>query len=172
MIDGYKNTSASGRLTFPINAKTELRLSAWYCDSETEYDDWVVGTINSTFDARLFNQTTSRWSQSLSVGLSQDDIEDDSTFGRGQINTERLMADWQHNIALSQNHLLTAGLSTLEDQGRNDDLTFNVTNFDNSIRNNAAFVELQSQLGRSEEHTSELQSLTNLVCRLLLGTKD
>src|SRR5262249_61135420 len=27
------------------------------------------------------------------------------------------------------------------------------------------------QRGRSEEHTSELQSLTNLVCRLLLGKK-
>src|SRR5262249_61699363 len=27
------------------------------------------------------------------------------------------------------------------------------------------------QLGRSEEHTSELQSLTNLVCRLLLEKK-
>src|SRR5262249_56538002 len=28
-----------------------------------------------------------------------------------------------------------------------------------------------SQTGRSEEHTSELQSLTNLVCRLLLEKK-
>src|SRR5437016_10838242 len=28
-----------------------------------------------------------------------------------------------------------------------------------------------SSLGRSEEHTSELQSLTNLVCRLLLEKK-
>src|SRR5437016_6701850 len=28
-----------------------------------------------------------------------------------------------------------------------------------------------SALGRSEEHTSELQSLTNLVCRLLLEKK-
>src|SRR5258706_5309528 len=27
------------------------------------------------------------------------------------------------------------------------------------------------QIGRSEEHTSELQSLTNLVCRLLLEKK-
>src|SRR5262249_61879399 len=27
---------------------------------------------------------------------------------------------------------------------------------------------LEVELGRSEEHTSELQSLTNLVCRLLL----
>src|SRR5258706_3587968 len=30
---------------------------------------------------------------------------------------------------------------------------------------------VSSQLGRSEEHTSELQSLTNFVCRLLLYKK-
>src|SRR5437016_10477194 len=30
---------------------------------------------------------------------------------------------------------------------------------------------LRSSLSRSEEHTSELQSLTNLVCRLLLEKK-
>src|SRR5437016_10228043 len=29
----------------------------------------------------------------------------------------------------------------------------------------------EGELGRSEEHTSELQSLTNLVCRLLLEKK-
>jgi vitamin B12 transporter len=153
-IDGYKNTSASGRLTFPISKKTKLRFNAWYANSETEYDDWLVDNINSTFDARLVSQTTSRWSQSLSVGLSQDDIEDQSTFGHGQIKTERLMADWQHNFTLSLNHLLTAGLSTLKDEGRNEDLTFNITNFDNSVRNNAAFVELQSQLGNHNVNLS------------------
>src|SRR5437016_8759392 len=30
---------------------------------------------------------------------------------------------------------------------------------------------VRSEKGRSEEHTSELQSLTNLVCRLLLEKK-
>src|SRR5437016_7739498 len=30
---------------------------------------------------------------------------------------------------------------------------------------------IEGHLGRSEEHTSELQSLTNLVCRLLLEKK-
>src|SRR5438093_12567767 len=29
----------------------------------------------------------------------------------------------------------------------------------------------ETKMGRSEEHTSELQSLTNLVCRLLLEKK-
>lgn len=145
--DGYKNTSASGRLAFPLSENTELRFSAWYANSETEYDDWLVDNVNSSLDARLVSQTTTRWSQSLSVGLSQDNIKDQSTFGNSQIKTERLMADWQNNFTLSLNHLLTAGLSTLKDQGRNDDLDFNSTNFDNSVRNNAAFVELQSQLG-------------------------
>src|SRR5258706_4101617 len=32
-------------------------------------------------------------------------------------------------------------------------------------------VEPDTDMGRSEEHTSELQSLTNLVCRLLLEQK-
>src|SRR5262249_61596142 len=31
---------------------------------------------------------------------------------------------------------------------------------------------LKTALGRSEEHTSELQSLTNIVCRLLLEKKN
>src|SRR5438093_6847250 len=34
-----------------------------------------------------------------------------------------------------------------------------------------AFRQLKGQQYRSEEHTSELQSLTNLVCRLLLEKK-
>src|SRR2546427_9587032 len=32
-------------------------------------------------------------------------------------------------------------------------------------------VELERRIGRSEEHTSELQSQSNLVCRLLLEKK-
>src|SRR5437016_8258018 len=33
-------------------------------------------------------------------------------------------------------------------------------------------IRIACWLGRSEEHTSELQSLTNLVCRLLLEKKN
>src|SRR5438046_4905029 len=37
--------------------------------------------------------------------------------------------------------------------------------------NNAGIALVTSSVSRSEEHTSELQSLTNLVCRLLLEKK-
>src|SRR5262249_60391194 len=36
------------------------------------------------------------------------------------------------------------------------------------VRRTAALERASAALRRSEEHTSELQSLTNLVCRLLL----
>src|SRR5437016_9906147 len=39
-------------------------------------------------------------------------------------------------------------------------------------RGGAIGVLLKVELARSEEHTSELQSLTNLVCRLLLEKKN
>src|SRR2546426_8521025 len=38
-------------------------------------------------------------------------------------------------------------------------------------RRNAAELQLVAVVGRSEEHTSELQSPCNLVCRLLLEKK-
>src|SRR5258706_1498542 len=38
-------------------------------------------------------------------------------------------------------------------------------------RGHAAAARRRGPAGRSEEHTSELQSLTNLVCRLLLEKK-
>src|SRR5258706_9320317 len=40
-----------------------------------------------------------------------------------------------------------------------------------SIRDNSALLRGGNGIRRSEEHTSELQSLTNLVCRLLLEKK-
>src|SRR5437016_9372558 len=40
-----------------------------------------------------------------------------------------------------------------------------------SWRSNAVRLHYCANLDRSEEHTSELQSLTNLVCRLLLEKK-
>src|SRR5262249_56824520 len=38
-------------------------------------------------------------------------------------------------------------------------------------RRRSALLHHEARQGRSEEHTSELQSLTNLVCRLLLEKK-
>jgi len=145
--DGYRNGSASGRLAIPLNQHTDLRFSAWYTDSETEYDEGVQESVNAIFDARLVNQTTANWEQSLSAGLSKDDSEYVEDFP-SIFDTERFMADWQHNINLSLNHLLTAGLSMVKDKATNIDLLTNSTVYDESLRNDAAFIALQSQFGQ------------------------
>ena len=145
--DGYRNGSASGKLAIPLTQNTDLRFSAWYSDSETEYDEGVQESSNGIFDARLENQTTPTWQQTLSAGLSKDDSEFVSTLP-ATFNTERFMADWQHNFTLGLNHLLTAGLSTVEDQATNIDLLTDKIVYDEYLRNNAAFVALQSQLGQ------------------------
>src|SRR5438093_7571364 len=46
-----------------------------------------------------------------------------------------------------------------------------VTGFKIVLQRTDSPLEQQSGIFRSEEHTSELQSLTNLVCRLLLEKK-
>src|SRR3989339_717960 len=46
----------------------------------------------------------------------------------------------------------------------------NIDNFVKDLRRDKDVISVDRK-GRSEEHTSELQSLTNLVCRLLLEKK-
>ena len=46
-----------------------------------------------------------------------------------------------------------------------------VSNRDTLEAEGSSIESSQADLARSEEHTSELQSLTNLVCRLLLEKK-
>lgn len=149
--DGYRNGSASGRLAIPLNQSTNLQFSGWYADSETDYDVGVDESVqqnsNAIFNARLVNQTTTNWEQTFSAGLSKDDSEFISS-APSIFNTERFMADWQHNFNLALNHLLTAGLSTVKDQAISIDLLTDTTAYDVSLRNNAAFVALQSQLGQ------------------------
>src|SRR2546427_4463543 len=45
------------------------------------------------------------------------------------------------------------------------------TDFERRVAEASGFVQLPSGQWRSEEHTSELQSQSNLVCRLLLEKK-
>src|SRR5258706_1132593 len=47
---------------------------------------------------------------------------------------------------------------------------YDVVSINSNVRMNGVFLQEGAQI-RSEEHTSELQSLTNLVCRLLLEKK-
>ena len=146
--DGYRNQSLSGNVLFPVSDKTSLKLTGWYSNSNTEYDAYggvygISDNSNSTLDVRLKNQTTANWSQTLSAGLATDDSKNTSS-SISRIKTRRWMADWQHDLLLNPDNLLSLGLDTYTDQADNVSVSGGSTRFDESITDNAAFAILQS----------------------------
>ncbi|HEB56255.1 MAG TPA: TonB-dependent receptor [Gammaproteobacteria bacterium] len=152
--DGYRDQSLSGNILFPLADKTSLKISGWYSKSNVEYDAYggvygVSDNSNSTLDLRLKNQTTAIWSQTLSAGLATDDSKNTSS-SISRIKSERVMADWQNDLVLNQNNLLSLGLSTYTDRGNNVSLSSNSSRFNESITNNAAFAILQSSVSGND----------------------
>ena len=147
--DGYRNRSLSASMRAPLSKQTHIDFTGWYNDAYTEYDQGTNDSINGTFNVKLSSQTTSSWSQTVSAGVSEDNIRNKSTYP-SQISTKRTMADWQHDITLNPDHLLTLGISTVLDKGRNDNLTSNSNVFDKSIQNNALFAIFQGHEGNHD----------------------
>ncbi len=152
--DGYRNQSLSGNILFPLAAKTSLKISGWYSKSKVEYDPYgggygVSDNSNGTLDLRLKTQTTSIWSQTLSAGLATDDSKNTSS-SISRIKSERLMADWQHDLILNQNNLLSLGLSTYTDRASNVSISGSSSRFNQSITDNAAFAIFQSSVSGND----------------------
>lgn len=152
--DGYRDQSFTGNVRVPLSDKTNLKISGWYSKSNVEYDPYgggygVSDNSNSTLNVRLKNQTTSRWSQTLSVGLATDDSKDTSS-SVSRIKTNRVMADWQHDLVLNPDSLLSLGLSTYTDKANNTSLSGNSTRFDESITDNAVFAIFQSKVSGND----------------------
>lgn len=160
--DPYQNRSASGSLQFGLSGTTDLKFSGWYTESTGEYDAFggeygVNENRNAILNATLRNRTTSRWSQSLSLGVSTDDTTDTSggLFGATyRFVTDRWMADWQHDLTLNPNHLLTLGISTVNDTASNRNVSAGTTAFDRNVADNALFGILTSRLGRHDLNLS------------------
>src|SRR5256886_5534176 len=93
------------------------------------------------------------------------EIQDANPFRvRAYRNAARTIRDFPEPIA----DLVRAGTKDLTDiAGIGDDLAEKITDIVTTGE-----LPLRKQLARSEEHTSELQSQSNLVCRLLLEKKN
>src|SRR5438034_5096940 len=77
-------------------------------------------------------------------------------------------------VPLTIIHARTVGLMTMIDSGKKDHKIIAVATEDpefNSYREASEMPSHRSLMLRSEEHTSELQSHSDLVCRLLLEKK-
>ncbi|TDX99376.1 TonB-dependent receptor domain-containing protein [Thiohalophilus thiocyanatoxydans] len=141
--DPYRNNSVSGKLDYRLNDDTQIAFKGWHSDSKSNFDQGTQDNQNSTGDLRLTHQSTTNWEQQLSVGYAKDENETNEPSRSSFVQTNRLMADWKHDLTLSDNALLTAGISTVEEDTLNINRITDATVYDESIRNNGLFTSLQ-----------------------------
>ena len=157
--DGYKNSSFTGNINIPFTDLTSLRVSAWHSNSQVDYDAYLgsfglLDNSNSSLTTKLSNQTTARWNQSLSLGLSQDDSKDTTEFRRGRFTTERWLLDWQHDIVLNPTNSMTLGISSQNDSAINKDENSGSIKYDENITDNALYAILRNRLGNNDLNLS------------------
>src|SRR5262249_62012928 len=75
-------------------------------------------------------------------------------------------------IYIIQQSMSSSGQPLITGQGQTQRLLFRLRNLITKNCDQALPCWVERVITRSEEHTSELQSLTNLVCRLLLEKKN
>ncbi len=149
--DGFEQQSLTAGLSTPLSAHAKLDLQAWRSNSETEFDPGagVSDAVNQTLSARLALEMSERWTQTFSLGNARDDTETKGDFP-SKIVTHRTTADWQHDISLAPDSLLTAGLSYVRETGENTDLAAATTVFDDSLHDAAAFAILHQRIGDND----------------------
>ena len=147
--DGYQNRSVSAGLSLPLGARTRLEFNGWLSDGELEYDQGRQDTENNTLSAVLRHDLGERWQHQLRLGRSEDRIEDVSAFP-ATITTERTSLDWQNDLSISDEQLLTLGVSYVEDKGKNIDDGAGSTVFDETTDNLGVFANWLGGFGDND----------------------
>ena len=152
--DPYSNNSLSGRISLQASDATNLTLSHWQSSSDTSYDQGINDSDNASTSIKLVNQTTSNWEQQFSLGLGSDEIKNTSSFA-SFIRTRRETAEWNNDVTVSDNILITGGLSSVSEDTLNLNTGTNAVVFDDKVRNKAAYLSGLFYVG---EHDFQLSS--------------
>ncbi len=158
--DGQKINSITLYGAVALPAKQTLELNVWHADAETEYDQGVQDSLNQAGSLVLKGNLSGIWSHSLRVGYAVDDISTDEQFFPAEFITHRNTADWQHDLTIGSNNLITLGINYLSEDGKNTDTLTNTVQYDEAVTNKAAYlnwltsiVDTDIQLsGRTDNH--------------------
>jgi vitamin B12 transporter len=142
--DGYRYGSLSAAAATALSASTNVELRAWQNTGKIDFDQGTSDTLNRTVNARLRQQATSAWTHALALGYANDDLDTESDFP-SRFTTDRYMADWQHDVALGDAGLLTAGLAYVEESARNIDKFSDTTVYDRTTHNAGLFALWQTR---------------------------
>lgn len=147
--DGFRRQTVSAGLGTPLGARARLELSGWRSSGRTEFDIGESDLTNEMANARLTGTMSPRWTQSLNLGYATDDLTTHSAFA-SRFTTRRRMAEWQNDLTLAAQTVLSAGLSYKRDAGENIDRVAMTTVYDRAQRDRAAFALLQTRVSDTD----------------------
>ena len=139
--DGYRKNNVNLSFTAPVNESIKLEITGWSSNSQTEYDTGITDGINQNLAANIKQQVNSSWSHKLSAGYNYENLVTSSS-PPSDITSKRDQFDWQHDITLSDKYLLLAGFTRYVDEAKNVNTGTATTDYDETIDNNALFVNL------------------------------
>ena len=148
--DGFKNKSVSASIGIKPLEKLELEFSGRYTDSFSELDAFGADDLNYVQDRKHYIASAQgrlyladEWEQILTLSRSNDDLvftDPDTAANNSTINTAMNTADWQHNLYLTEEYVLTFGAEYKEEEGEN------IGVFDRTVNNTAYYLNNKLKL--------------------------
>ncbi|MDX1564531.1 MAG: TonB-dependent receptor [Phycisphaeraceae bacterium] len=165
--DGFESQNSLFNSRFRIDNTWELGVLAYHVDSRTEFDDSTGDNLVNNTDARQsFLKIAPRaylgpgWTSTLNLTLA-DQRRTTTSFGFGitSVSDFRSTAydiDWQNDLELGRDHLLTVGLVQRKENADTDNPTF-ASFFDEKRTVRSVYLEDQIGLGRDAQGRSLLE---------------
>jgi vitamin B12 transporter len=147
--DGYRNRNLSLRGQTAIGNQ-RLAFSGLVTSADIEFDVGETEALNRVFGLSLAGDISRRWSHSLTLGRSSEDLDTLSPYFISLFGSTRTSLDWINTLALDPSNTLNFGLNWSRETGYSSD---GVEGFDVSRRNAAVFA---SWRGRFDAHLLEL----------------
>ncbi|HKQ30321.1 MAG TPA: TonB-dependent receptor [Burkholderiales bacterium] len=130
--DGFRRRSVNASFATPLWSDAVLELRGWHTESDIEFDNGDSDSVNQTLATKLTHKLSNVWTQSLNLGYIVDELDTRSST-TSRIVTHRRMADWQHDLSVTENQLLTLGLSYQQDAAFNRNPATSATVFKREI---------------------------------------
>lgn len=145
--DGERQHAISAGLEADLHDDTHLSVIGRRSRGNAEFDIGQSDMNNESLNARVAHAMTEAWAQTLSLGLFSDTLVTRSAFP-SDIRTKRRTVDWQNDIILGADSMVTAGLAYAEESGTNVDQSTDTTLFDRAQHSQAVFALWQRRFRR------------------------
>lgn len=138
--DSHDKRSASLAFSHQLTDSTKAGINAFYSNNKVDFDQGDSDADLQTINAYLQMKVSEKWSHSLDISRTDNELVSTSSFGVSKFDTKRQALNWQNDLNLSASTSLILGANYREDTGTSAD-------FDEEITNKAIYANLNNKRG-------------------------